>query len=142
MTSLHTKFKDYLEQENLRYTDQKKDIVDGILQKSDHFEIDDFISEMHIKGQRLARATVYRTVKQLLEAKLIQKITGPHGRVFYEYNEVLEHHDHLICSKCGKIIEIKNQTIEKAIQKECDTLGFEPEYRSLHIYGTCSDCKK
>ena len=141
MSSLHSKFKTYLEREKLRYSDQKKDIVEAILKKSDHFEIDEFISEMHVKGQRLARATVYRTVKQLLDAKLIQKISGPNGRVFYEYNDVLEHHDHLICNYCGKILEIKNKTIEKAIKSECKSLNFIPEYRSLHIYGRCEECQ-
>ena len=89
----------------------------------------------------MARATVYRTVKQLLDANLIQKINAGNGRIFYEYNETLDQHDHMICNKCGKILEIKNKTIEDAIKKECKKLNFIPEYRSIHIYGICSDCQ-
>ncbi|MGC6367503.1 MAG: Fur family transcriptional regulator [Candidatus Marinamargulisbacteria bacterium] len=141
MTSLHEKFETYLKDRQQRYTGQKKDIVAAILSKRDHFEIDEFISEEHLKGNRLARATVYRTVKQLLDANLIQKINAGNGRIYYEYNEELEHHDHMICNQCGKIIEIKNSAIEKAIFNECKKLNFIPEYRSLHIYGICSDCQ-
>lgn len=141
MTDLHKQFSDYLTSENQRYSEQKKDIVNAIIEKKDHFEIDEFISEVHLKGKRLARATVYRTIKQLLDANLIQKITAGNGRVYYEYNETLEQHDHMICNKCGKILEIKNKSIESLINKECKRLGFKPEYRSLHIYGICNDCR-
>ena len=93
MSSLHEKFETFLIQNQQRYTEQKKEIVSAILEKRDHFEIDEFISEEHVKGNRLARATVYRTVKQLLDANLIQKINAGNGRIYYEYNEELEHHD-------------------------------------------------
>jgi Fur family ferric uptake transcriptional regulator len=142
MPSLHDRFLDYLTKENQRYSDQKKEIVDAILQKKEHFEIDAFISEVHMKGKRMARATVYRTVKQLLDANLIQKISGKDGRIYYEYNETLAHHDHIICNHCGKILEIKNKTIEMAIKNECNHLGFRPEYRSIHIYGICQECNQ
>ena len=142
MSNLHAEFETFLEEQNQRYTTQKKEIVSAILSKKDHFEIDEFISEVHLSGKRLARATVYRTVKQLLDANLIQKINAGNGRVYYEYNEELEHHDHMICNQCGKILEIKNKTIDKAINNECKKLSFTAEYRSLHIYGTCSDCIK
>ena len=50
--------------------------------------------------------------------------------------------DHIICNECGSIFEIKNNTIEDAITKECNQLSFIPEYRSLHIYGQCHRCQK
>ena len=141
MSDLHEKFSNYLIEKKQRYTQQKKDIVMAILEKKDHFEIDEFISTVHLKGQRLARATVYRTIKQLLDANLIQKINAGNGRIYYEYNEALEHHDHIICNQCGSIMEIKNKTIETTINKECEKLNFKPEYRSIHIYGICANCK-
>lgn len=140
MTSLHSRFEAYLNQKKGRYTQQKKDIVDAILNRNDHFEIDAFISDLHMAGCRIGRATVYRTVKQLLDANLIQKINGPNGRIYYEYNEAMAHHDHVICSQCGSISEIKNNIIERAIKNECKNLKFKQEYRSLHIYGTCHRC--
>ena len=142
MSSLHKQFELFLKKQQLRYTEQKKEIVSAILNNNNHFEIEDFITQLHLKGKRVARATVYRTIKQLLEAKLIQKIAGSNGKVLYEYNDQLEHHDHIICNECGSIFEIKNNTIEDAITKECNQLSFIPEYRSLHIYGQCQRCQK
>ena len=142
MTDIHQKFKEYLEKNEQRYSNQKKEIFDCIINQDDHFEIDSFISEMYVKGKSFSRATVYRTVKQLLEAKLIQKIATQDGRVFYECNQELEHHDHIICNHCGKIYEIKDNTIEDKIKEACDRLNFTPEYRSLHIYGSCESCSK
>ena len=98
MTNIHEKFKSYLEKNDQRYSNQKKEIFDSIINQDDHFEIDSFISEMYLQGKNFSRATVYRTVKQLLEAKLIQKIATQDGRVFYECNQELEHHDHIICN--------------------------------------------
>lgn len=141
MNNLHDKFTEYLIKQDQRYTTQRKEIVNAIINKKDHFEIDEFISEVHLQGKRLARATVYRTVKQLLDAKLIQKIDAGNGRIYYEYNEALQHHDHIICNQCGKILEIKNNRIEEAIKTECKKLQFQSEYRSLHIYGTCRNCQ-
>ena len=140
MTNIHEKFKSYLEKNDQRYSNQKKEIFDSIINQDDHFEIDSFISEMYLQGKNFSRATVYRTVKQLLEAKLIQKIATQDGRVFYECNQELEHHDHIICNHCGKIYEIKDNTIEIKIKEACDKLNFVPEYRSVHIYGSCETC--
>tara|TARA_A100001011_G_C13870691_1_gene658852 strand:+ start:216 stop:650 length:435 start_codon:yes stop_codon:yes gene_type:complete len=142
MTNMHEKFQTYLEEKDQRYSAQKKEIFDAIIKQNDHFEIDSFISEMYTKGRNFSRATVYRTVKQLLDAKLIQKIAAQDGKVFYECNEELEHHDHIICNQCGKIFEIKDKSIEKKIQEECNKINFKIEYRSVHIYGICEACIK
>lgn len=142
MTNIHASFQTYLDTNDQRYTTQKKEIVDAIIQRNDHFEVDAFISEMYANGQSLSRATVYRTIRQLLDAKLIQKITTQDGKVYYECNENRQHHDHIICNQCGKIYEIKDKIIEIKIQEECEKLHFKPEYRSLHIYGDCIDCQK
>jgi len=78
----------------------------------------------------------------LLEAGLIQKILTRDGKVYYERTPDHHQHDHLICSTCGKILEIKDEGIEQFLTAACDAIGFVPEYRSLHIYGQCRGCKK
>ena len=142
MTDIHNQFKTYLEENEQRYSTQKKEILDAIVDQNDHFEIDEFISTMSTKGKQFSRATVYRTVKQLHDARLIQKIATQDGKVYYECNQELEHHDHIICNHCGKIYEIKDKIIEIKIQEECEKLNFIPEYRSVHIYGSCEECSK
>lgn len=138
----HEKFETYLTRINSRYTTQKRNIVDSILKQNDHFEVDEFLFELHKAKEDFSRATVYRTIKQLLEANLLQKVTTHDGKVYYEKSTTEERHDHLICNSCGKILEIKDNTIDKQLKKLCQSLNFHPEYRSLQIYGLCATCKK
>ena len=142
MSKYHQTFETYLKKEGSRYTAQKKEIVDAIGKTKTHFEIDSFLADMTVINKRFSRATVYRTIKQLFEAGLIQKIRTKDGKVFYEQNFIKKHHDHMICNQCGQIIEIKDNKIETFVAEYCKHIEFEQDYRSLHIYGTCKNCKK
>lgn len=137
MTAPHKQFEKYLEENDSRYTTQKKAIVDEIFKKKTHFEVDEFIADY----SEFSRATVYRTIKQLLDGGFIQKISTKDGRVFYERALGKKQHDHLICNQCGSIFEIKNDIIEKYVNEFCQKIGFKPEYRSLHVYGLCKNCQ-
>ena len=70
----HETFKTYLEDNSLRYTDQRRRIVDAIADQSHHFEVDAFIANVRETHSSFSRATVYRTIKQLFDAGLLQKI--------------------------------------------------------------------
>jgi Fur family ferric uptake transcriptional regulator len=133
----HTLFEDYLITQDSRYTSQKKAIATEIFKTKGHFEVEDFIDSIRAKDKKFSRATVYRTIKQLLESNLLQKITANDGKIFYEYSIPQNHHAHVICNICGKIQEIKGKEIDSIIQKECKKLHFSASYQSLHIYGEC-----
>jgi len=135
-----SEFKAFLEKTGSRYSTQKQRIASAIFNTTHHFEIEDFIVSMRKEGKDLSRATIYRTVKQLLEAQLIQKITTQDGKVLYERNIETHQHDHLICSKCGSIFELISTKITQYIDEYCQTINFKPDYRSLHIYGICNTC--
>jgi len=140
MAAPHKKIEKYLTDHDSRYTAQKREIVEEIYRNKTHFEIEEFMSRCYAKHKQLSRATVYRTVKQLLEGGFLQKISTKDGKVFYEQTMGTKHHDHLICNICGKILEIKESVIDDYLNNYCKQIGFEHEYRSLHLYGTCSDC--
>lgn len=141
MKEHHKVFSDFLEKTGSRYTAQKEDIVEEIFKTRTHFEVEDFLDRLKKKGVHFSRATVYRTIKQLLDATLIQKITTKDGKVYYEKAKQNEQHDHVICNICGKIFEIKDPEIADILDKVCDEIGFVPEYRSIHLYGRCTGCR-
>ena len=87
-----------------------------------HFEVEEFIDKIRAKNIKYGRATVYRTIKQLLDAGLIQKIQTRDGKVFYERTPDHQQHDHIICNDTGKIIEIKDERIEKLLNEICDEI--------------------
>jgi Fur family ferric uptake transcriptional regulator len=142
MKTPHKVFEEYLSTHEGRYTIQKRAIVDEIFKIRTHFEVEDFIDRLRADNNRFSRATVYRTIKQLLDAGLLQKISTRDGKVYYEKSVPDKHHDHIICNSCGKILEIKEDYIERYLGEYCEKIGFVPEYRSLHIYGQCSKCLK
>jgi len=138
----HKVFEDYLLAHEGRYTTQKRVIVDEIFKIRTHFEVEDFIDRLRHDKQPFSRATVYRTIKQLLEAGLLQKLSTRDGKVFYERSLANKQHDHIICNSCGKIFEIKEDYIAAYIESFCKMIGFSPEYRSLHVYGRCQKCRE
>jgi len=139
MSNPHKVFEAYLTKHESRYTTQKKAITTEIFNATDHFEVEDFIDSLRKKDISFSRATVYRTIKQLLEAGLLQKISTQDGKVFYEGTSNQKQHAHVICNVCGKILEIKDKRLTELIDECCDDLGITVEYQSLHIYGKCTD---
>lgn len=141
MSKHHDLFEEYLKENEGRYTSQKREIVDAIAKMKHHFEIEEFIEKVRLSQRKFSRATVYRVVKQLLDAGLIQKISTRDGKVYYEHNFTKRQHDHIICNSCGKISEIMEDDIGDFLGEYCEKIGFALEYRSLHLYGICRDCQ-
>ncbi len=138
----HNVFEEYLEKNEGRYTKTKKFISNEIFGLSDHFEVETFIDHLRAKTKDVSRATVYRTIKQLLDAGLLQKISTKDGKVFYEQSRPKNEHAHLICNICGKIFEMHDKQLRKRIDTYCDNMDFNVEYQSIHIYGECKQCKQ
>ena len=138
----HKVFESYLKKNEGRYTKTKKFIANEIFGLSDHFEVENFIDHLRGKTKNVSRATVYRTIKQLLEASLLQKISTKDGKVFYEQSRPQNEHAHLICNICGKIFEMHDKKLRQRIDLYCENMEFNVEYQSIHIYGECKQCKE
>jgi Fur family ferric uptake transcriptional regulator len=73
---------------------------------------------------------------------LVEKLDFGTTRSFYEHVTPGGHHDHLICTRCGNVIEFHNERLE-ALQREiCDNFGFHDSHHSLRIFGLCSKCRQ
>ena len=131
----------FLKSKNSRITSQKKEISELIFKTKDHFEVEDFIGMVRKKNKTISRATLYRTIKQLLDAGLIQKIITREGKIFYEQSSSQKQHAHIICNQCGELYELKNKEMGKLIKSHCEKIDFKQEYESIHIYGLCKSCK-
>lgn len=140
MSSPHELFADFLHQNDSRYTATKKLIATEIFDLTDHFEVENFIDHLRAKTKNISRATVYRTIKQLLDAGLLQKISTRDGKVFYEQSRPQNEHAHVICNQCGKIFEMHEPKINTLIEKYCKNMKFEIDYQSIHVYGICQLC--
>ncbi|MBI60277.1 hypothetical protein CL657_03565 [bacterium] len=139
-SSPHEIFEAYLKKNDSRYTKNKRFITEEIFNLTDHFEVENFIDHLRSQTKDISRATVYRTIKQLLDANLLQKISTLDGKVFYEHSKAQVQHAHIICNQCGNITEMHDDNLQDLITNYCDTIDFTMSYQSIHIYGTCKNC--
>ena len=133
-------FKNYLRNEGLKYTSERRLILTEVLKRRDHFDADELAAEMRTEGLKVSRATVYRTLDILHEIGVVNKATLGHKHQHYENMVGRQHHDHLVCLHCDKVIEFVDEEIEKRQEEVCKSLGFEMKRHSLQIFGYCSHC--
>ncbi|WP_241758622.1 Fur family transcriptional regulator [Pyxidicoccus parkwayensis] len=117
-------------------------IVRAAVTYDGHFSVEDLVQVLHGRGVAGAHmATVYRAVPLLLEAKIIQPALVSRGdRQLYEAAFEQEHHDHLVCSMCGKVVEFQSEALE-ALQREiAERYGFELDEHVMELSGRCSAC--
>ena len=129
----------YLEQNNLKHTKQREMILSIFLEAKRHVTSDDLYQTVREKHPNIGYTTVYRTMKLLVEAGLATERNFDDGITRYEIEH--EHHDHLVCVKCGRIQEFECEMIEStqnAIAKEYD---FQVLRHRHELYGHCGNCK-
>jgi Fur family transcriptional regulator, ferric uptake regulator len=131
---------DYLHTEGKNVTRERLDILDEVLSRKGHFSIEDIISKKSGGESPVSRATIYRTMNTFEQAGLIRSIRSIHDEKIYEI--VKEHHDHMICESCGKIIEFHDPGLEALQDHICKLNHFTPTQHSMKIFGICEDCKK
>ena len=109
----------------------------------EHFDAEEIYLELLKKQKNVSRATVYRSLEALVEQDLVTRLDFGDGRMRFERSKGDdEHHDHLICEECGKVIEFFNLEMEAQQLATCEEHDFTPSVHTMHIFGTCSDCKK
>ena len=135
----HKAFEQFLQKAGQKYTSQRKVIVEAVFNIHDHFEIEGFISTLRLNKIKVARATVYSTIKLLIEAKLIRKVRMGKGDIVYEHIYGHDHHDHLICLDCDYVLEVHDDAIENRQIELCEKNGFSLE---SHVHTMYVKCKK
>lgn len=133
--------KEYLQQKDLKYTDQRRVILDSFLKTETHFTVDDLYARVKAVNQSIGYTTVYRTLKLFTECGLATEMKFEDGVTRYEHCFGHEHHDHLICVKCGRLIEVVEPEIEELQEKLARKHHFDIEHHRMELYGICQKCK-
>jgi Fur family ferric uptake transcriptional regulator len=136
--------KNNLKEKGYKLTPQRRAILDTIIKsEGKHLTAEEIYELVKVDCPEIGLATVYRTVLLLDELGVICKLDLNDGCSRYELvhqNENHQHH-HLICTNCGKVLEVEGdllENLEKNIEEKCN---FEIKNHSLKFYGLCSDCK-
>ncbi len=135
-------FRDYVAREGLKSTQQREAILDFFLSSHQHRSIEELYRAIRAKHPNIGYATVCRTLKLFAGSGIAREIHIGDGQTRYEHIADGEHHDHLVCTRCGKIAEFENKTIEKLQAAVADSHGFLIESHKLELYGLCARCRR
>lgn len=140
---LLVRFKLLLRQNGLKQTQQRENILRTIYESSGHFTPEDLYAKVQklFSSDKIGIATIYRTLSLLESEKIVTSVSfGVNGKK-YEFG-MKEHHDHMICDKCGKMIEFLDETIEKRQNDIAKKHNFAITGHIMQIHGVCEACQK
>ena len=139
IAQLKSQWGEYQRRHGLKTTNQRELIVDVFLRCSDHVSVEELLTRVRERSAKVGYATVYRTMKLLVEASLAAPRQFGDGQTRYEVaGAEMPHHDHLICVQCGLILEFENDEIEALQDKVANRLGgFHIVRHKLELYGLC-----
>jgi len=134
-------FAEYMASKGLKSTRQRHAVAEVFFHSQAHLSIDEVLALVRRKHPSVGYATVYRTLKLLAEAGLADERHFTDGVARYEQSHDEEHHDHMVCTSCGKVIEFVNLEIEALQQTIASRSGFKMTNHKLELYGVCKDCQ-
>lgn len=142
MTDRLAILRQWLKEKGLKSTSQRDDIAQVFFASSRHISVEELYAEVRKINPRVGYATVYRTMKLLKECELAAERHFADGEARFENIKEEGHHDHLLCDRCGKIVEFTHPQIEKLQEIIARRLGFVVTNHKMEIYGICRECRE
>ncbi|NIR45863.1 MAG: transcriptional repressor [Gemmatimonadetes bacterium] len=130
-----------MDEHGLRSTAQRRLVTDIFFKSDGHLSIEDLWAKVRRRDPKVGYATIYRTLKLLTDSGLANERKFGDGVSRYEVAYEDEHHDHLICTKCGKIVEFEDDRIEAWQDELAQEYGFRLTRHRHELYGICADCQ-
>jgi Fur family transcriptional regulator, ferric uptake regulator len=131
----------YLSGQGLRSTTQRDQILHVFINAGRHLSAEELYLRVMKSHPGIGYATVYRTLKLFSAAGLADERHFEDGFTRYEYKVSDNHHDHLICTQCGLILEFENERIEALQQDVAKKNHFKVRNHKLELYGLCETCQ-
>jgi Fur family transcriptional regulator, ferric uptake regulator len=147
MKQIADRFEKFLRTRGLRLTRQRAAILRAIYGTHRHVTADQLYALLHKDGKaaelNISRATVYRTLALLAEGGFVQALDlGRDSGALYEHTLGHEHHDHMICLECGRILEFRDSRLEQIQEEAVASHGFRAQSHRLNVFGTCDRCTR
>ncbi|RJR21438.1 MAG: transcriptional repressor [Nitrospiraceae bacterium] len=135
------KLKNFLKEKGFKSTRQRDLIASEFLEMGEHVTAEELYREISKKYTDIGYTTVYRTLKLLNQSGLAAERVFADNLTRYEPLSAEDHHDHLICMKCGSITEFQDLRIERLQERVADEFGFVAVSHKMELYGYCRKCK-
>jgi len=136
-------FQSYLRKKGHRSTPERLKVLQEIYTSSEHLDADQIFLNLKQKGANISRATVYNTLDLLVECNLVSQNSFGHKHLHYERSYGYKTHHHIICEKCGRVLEFTSPEIDEELRQICEFYGFKLRRNNLQLFGEClqNDCE-
>lgn len=134
-------FLEFLRRRGLNMTPQRAAIVETFLESEGHFSSEQLCVKARRLDPAIGQATVYRTLKLLVESGLAGALQAGDGPTLYEHSYGHAHHDHMVCLHCGDKLEIVDEEIEQRQVELARVQGFSLTSHSMVLFGYCAACQ-
>ena len=135
-------FRNFLVSRGLKFTPERDIVLQETFQRHDHFEAEELLSSIRKNRKRASRATIYRTLDLLVQCGLLEVVDLGRDSLHFEHVLGHQHHDHLVCEHCGRVIEFTHRQLEKLKEKVCREMDFDGKSHTLKIFGICDQCRE
>ena len=135
-------FNEYVRQKGLKNTSQRIKILKMFLDSKSHYSTEELYLKLRAEHPKIGYATVYRTLKLFAECGIAIEVDFGDGQTRFEPLNVDQHHDHLVCTHCGLVVEFTEPQIEQLQQQVAEQYDFTIERHRHELYGLCSKCAK
>ena len=135
-------FRRYLREQGLPVTSQREAIAEVVFSSAEHLSVESLEGKLRERGERIGKATIYRTLEMLVKSGLVAE--HDFGEGFKRYEHLFGQHpmrEHLICTECGKVEEFASEELLQLQESEAMKRGFQPARYRLQIYGLCAGCQ-
>ena len=132
---------EYISVNNLKITKQRRTVLKIFLESKDHVSVEELYNTVLKTEPKIGLATVYRTLALLTKSGLALEMDFGDGQKRYESSYRSLHHDHMLCTECGKILEFNHPLIEKYQEEIAKQKNFKITSHKLDLFGLCKNCK-
>jgi Fur family ferric uptake transcriptional regulator len=133
---------EHLRRRGLRWSSTRDAVVDAFLVAPHHVSVDELLARVRRREPGVGHATVYRTLRLLEEIGVALSHRFGDGPTRYEPAAGVPHHDHLVCTACGRVVEFVEPGIERLQEEVSRAAGYVVHAHRLEIHGRCPECRR
>lgn len=133
-------FQSYLRDHGIKNTGQRRAILEAVLQLKVHFEAEEVLYLLKERGSKVGKATVYRTLPLLVDCGILKQVRFDVKQAYYEHAFGEAGHDHMVCRRCGRIVEFSSEEVVELGKRIAKKNHFHLTSHRFQISGLCWEC--
>jgi Fur family ferric uptake transcriptional regulator len=134
------RFRRYFQDGGLPFTEQRRRILEEVCRSASHFDAEELYGRIRRRRSPTSRATLYRTLGHLERAGVLRRIDIGGDHAHYEFVGA-DHHEHLVCTRCGRVVEIDEPDLEARVAELLTAHGFSTDRHAMQVFGECGECR-